>query len=140
MGFFTIIRIYVLAISFNLILPTGDIYSDIGLMVQTIKFQNSDSREMLGCRACYGKEEAEVERFKLSNCTTCITKNRYNYCGNFPSSINKFLEVEGKTICEQEKWSVFYNGSLEKDGECDNSKWCCFVTGNETNRSDKASF
>ena len=65
MGLFTIFRIFTLAILFNLCLPTGDIYSDIGLMVQTIKFKNSDTYEMLGCRACYGKEEAEMKRIKF---------------------------------------------------------------------------
>ena len=116
MGLFTIIRIFVLAISFNIFLPTGDIYSDIGLMVQTIKFQNSDSQEMLGCRACYGKEEAEIERRKLTNCTTCITKNLVNRCGRLPSSINKLLEIESVT---EENSTIAFSSIIKNYGSED---------------------
>ena len=53
----TIIRIISLTIFFKLILPSGDVYSDVALMIQTWTFQNVESRELVSCRACYGKDE-----------------------------------------------------------------------------------
>ena len=81
MALFTIIRIFVLAILFNLFLPTGDIYSDIGLMIETIQLRNSNSLEMSGCRACHGKEEVDIESANNDTCNSCIVRNdgSWNY-------------------------------------------------------------
>ena len=43
-----------------MILPSGDVYSDIALMMQTWAFDNIESKELLGCRACYGKDEQDL--------------------------------------------------------------------------------
>ena len=136
MALFTIIRVFVLAILFNLMLPTGDVYSDIALMIETIKFKNSDTYEMIGCRACYGKEEVEVKSVNNEYCTSCTREKFYNRCGGYPSVIDK-LNVKYKGKCEQEKWGAYFNGSLVK-GECDSRKMkCCFDLGvNSLNMSD----
>ena len=73
MTLITIIRIFSLTIFFNIILPSGDVYSDIALMIQTWTFQNIESTELSGCRACYGKDEQDLLSSQ-KDCTMCITK------------------------------------------------------------------
>ena len=88
MSLFTVIRIFVLTIFFNIILPTGDVYSDILLMSQTRTFQNTDSLEMVGCRACFGKTEKDLYPNERG-CDTCVTKNTNFLCGSFLSSMDR---------------------------------------------------
>ena len=92
MAIFTVIRIFLLTIFFNILLPSGDVYSDLALMLQTWKFENIDSLEMSGCRACFSKEEKDLIPTE-KECTTCITKNKMCRCGHFISSLNKLLEI-----------------------------------------------
>ena len=91
MALFTIARIFVLTIFFNMILPTGDVYSDILLMFQTWTFQNTDSLEMVGCRACFGKTEEDLYPTERG-CKTCVTQNANFACGHNIPSLKKFLE------------------------------------------------
>ena len=88
MAVFTIVRIFTLTIFFNTILPTGDVYSDILLMFQTLTFQNTDSLEMIGCRECFGKSEEDLYP-TLNDCETCLTKNVVFRCGGYFTSMNK---------------------------------------------------
>ena len=55
MALLSVIRIFVMTIFFNMFLPSGDVHSDIYLMYETRTFQNTESLEMFGCKACYGK-------------------------------------------------------------------------------------
>ena len=131
-----VVHLFVISIVFNMMLPTSDVYSDIILMFQTWNFQNTDSLEMSGCRACYGKTEQDLYR-NDKDCGTCITENVNFYCGRYFSSINKLSEFENKDNCVNEKWVVHNNGSLEK-GECDLNRLghlCCFETTNNSYKS-----
>ena len=104
----SLIRIFVMTILFNLFLPTGDIYSDIGLMLETIQFRVSDSYEILGCRACHGKTEADIAELRINNClcargtgrTHLFCGEKVEFCGNFVSSFRKMIELDNLKHCE----------------------------------------
>ena len=127
MALLTVIRIFVLSILFNMMLPSGDVYSDVYLMYQTWTFQNTDSLEMSGCRACFGKSVKDLFP-KKHDCEKCVTTNNHFWCGRSYSFLNHYSSIESESInkCENKKWRVYYNGSFEP-GECDdNSHYCCF--------------
>ena len=135
-----VIRIFVLAIFFNIILPTGDVYSDIILMIKTWNFRNAESIELIGCRACYGKTEEDLFS-SHKDCSTCITKNEEFLCGQYYKSMNKLVEIENEDTCENQKWVVGYSfpepGVLDvilEEGECDHNHNCCFETKNKTSQ------
>ena len=102
MALLTVIRIFMLTIFFNAILPTGDVYSDIVLMVRTWTYQNSESLEMAGCKACFGKTEQDLYAHGES-CETCVTQNPLHKCGGFISTMNKFLDNEYRKDCKDAK-------------------------------------
>ena len=137
----SVIRVFVLTIFFNVLLPSGDVYSDIYLMYQTWTFQNTESLEMFGCKACYGKKEQDLYPSD-KGCETCITQNIRGLCEVHLPFMNKFLENENKNDCETEKWRWNVNNNSLEKGECDpkvilfglNSLYldhpCCFETKN----------
>ena len=121
MALLTLIRIFVLSILFNMMLPSGDVYSDVYLMYQTWTFQNTDSVEMSGCRACFGKNVKDLIP-KEDDCEKCVTKNIDFWCGSYYPFMNFYSSIESGSInkCENKKWRV-NDGSLE-EGECDNGQ------------------
>ena len=132
MALFNVIRIFVLSVLFNMIVPTGDIYSDIMLIYESLTFSNIKSLELSGCRACYHKTNKDLLPFR-KKCTLCITKNdkhRHRKCGQFKTFIDKYLEMENEYQCSHSKWAVHENGSLT-EGKCDKHA-CCFETKNTT--------
>ena len=133
MALLSVIRIFVMAIFFNMFLPSGDVYSDIYLMYQTWNFENTESLEMFGCKACYGKTEQDLYTSD-KRCETCITKIGKDYCPFHLPFMNKYLEKENKYNCENEKWRMnFDNGIIEK-GVCDDNHYCCFKTKNSISK------
>ena len=120
MAVFRVVRIFVLTIFFNAILPTGDVYSDIILMFQTWTFQSTDSLEMIGCRACFGKIEDSLYPTE-NECETCVINNFHFRIGGFFSTLNKLLEIENKNNCEDKIWGGT-NGTL-REGECDSNNF-----------------
>ena len=90
MTLLVVIRSFVLTIFFNMILPSGDVYSDVALMIQTWKFKNIESLELSGCIACYGKDEQDLMPSR-KDCSTCITENSGFWCGAEFLSMNKLL-------------------------------------------------
>ena len=125
MALLNVIRIFVFSILFNIFLPSGDVYSDIFLMYQTWTFQNTDSLEMSGCRACFGKSVKDLFP-RDDDCEKCVTENFNFYCGKYFSFLNKYSSIESESInkCENKKWRVYNNGSLG-EGECKRHV-CCF--------------
>ena len=83
-----IIRIFSLTIFFNMMLPSGDVYSDVALMIQTWTFKNIESEELFGCRACYDKDEQDLVPSQ-KDCTTCVTKNYEFLCGTYVLFLKK---------------------------------------------------
>ena len=140
MELLTVVRIFVLAIFFNIILPTGDVYSDIILMIKTWNFRNAESIELIGCRACYGKTEEDLFSTQ-KDCSMCITKNEEFLCGQYYKSLNKLVEIENKDTCENKKWGVGYSflvpGVLDvtlEEGGCDINHNCCIETKNRLSK------
>ena len=134
MGLQNVATIFCLSILFNVIFPTGDVYSDIALMVNTITFKIANTLEMSGCRACHGKDETEVYKPLNGSCQQC--SNSYA-CGSIPNVLNKMVELQNKDTCQTDKWYVdLTSGSTDlKKGSCDRSKTCCIESKNEWNRS-----
>ena len=136
MALFTIIRIFIVAILFNLMLPSGDVYSDLALLVETVKFRNSDSYEMLGCRACYGKEESDLDKINNDSCVPCILKDYYGACASYTSSFKKMIELESEHYCDHQLWRLIWNGyrnySFVQDSECGWRDSCCIATKKNT--------
>ena len=138
MALITVIRIFALSIIFNVIVPSGDVYSDIMLMYQTWTFRNTESLEMSGCRACFGKTNEDFVSRPRNHCNICITQNEFRgECGRSYKAINKLLEQENEKECEESKWRL-KNGILE-EGKCrSESFWgsirsdCCFEAKNQT--------
>ena len=132
MALITIIRIS-LTIIFNMILPSGDVYSDIALMIQTWTFKNIESQELIACRACYGKIEQDLLP-SLKDCTMCITKNDGFSCNDYVSSMKQLIEIGNNNQCENKKWGVNYEGILN-EGECDiDNHDCCFEASTNHSR------
>ena len=126
--------IFCLSILFNVIFPTGDVYSDIALMVNTITFKIANTLEMSGCRICHGKDETEVYKQLNGSCQQCL--NSYA-CGSIPNVLNKKYDLQNKDTCQTDKWYVdLTSGSTDlKKGSCDRSKTCCIENKKELNSS-----
>ena len=60
MGVGPVIATFVMCFLFNIILPTGDVGSDLNLMYLALTFDLGDSLELEGCKSCYYKTENEV--------------------------------------------------------------------------------
>ena len=118
MALFTVIRTFVLSIIFDMILPSGDVYSDITMMYQTWTFRNTESLELEGCKSCYLKTVEDLVPSK-KDCTFCITKNNNFHCGGRLPSMKQLLGVENSNECEDMKW-VFSPKGMEdsESGKC----------------------
>ena len=140
MALITVIRIFTLSIIFNVIVPSGDVYSDIMLMYQTWTFRNTESLEMSGCRACFGKTDEDLEFQSKNHCNTCISKKtRYaeGGCGRSFKAINKLLELENRNECDDSKWRLNYRDGTLDEGKCGSGYHCCFEAKNQTSEMNQ---
>ena len=75
MGVGSVIATFVMCILFNIILPTGDVGSDLNLMYLALTFNLGDTLELAGCKSCYHKTENDVyypkENLNDNECKTC---------------------------------------------------------------------
>ena len=136
MALFTVIRTFVLSIIFDMILPSGDVYSDITMMYQTWTFRNTESLELEGCKSCYLKTVEDLVPSK-KDCTLCITKNNFFHCGGRLPSMKKLLKVENANKCEPLKWAFGANG-IEESDKCEEQHTCCFETKHEFSISNNS--
>ena len=127
MALFTVIRTFVVAIIFNMILPSGDVYSDIAMMYQTWTFRNTESLALFGCIACYGKKVEDLVPLK-KDCTLCITKNEFFHCGGF-RWMKKLFTVENANECKDLTSVLSATGlGYSESDKCDEKSTCCFET------------
>ena len=150
MIYMSLLVTFVISILFNVILPTGDVYSDVGLMVNTLQFDLGNTRELAGCRVCYGKEDNDLSLEPNHTCPHCLENIKSNSCGESPGALNKLLELQNSQICHGEKWksirpslqvqndghSVVEQGVCRKNtSEPGNQDFCCFEKNNQTEDS-----
>ena len=121
MGLVSVALIFSISILFNVILPTGDVYSDVALMVNTITFNVASTLEISGCRVCHGRDEAEVYKALNQSCQQCM--NSY-YCGTIPKMLNKKYDLQTRRTCQAENWYVEKGSEDIKRGTCDRSQCC----------------
>ena len=97
MSLFCVVSTFVMCILFNIILPSGDVGSDLNLMYQTLNFDLGDSLELEGCKSCYHKTEKDVyysEKELTSNeCKTCLYDQFLN-CGSHLQILKKVEELK----------------------------------------------
>ena len=129
----SVIITFVMCVLFNIILPTGDVGSDLNLMYQTITFNLGGSLELEGCKSCYYKTNKEVYNPKkdlLSNeCKTCLY-SPMGGCVGF-SILKKMNELakEKHTCLSNETFRYEETSKYEsKDGECDEENDNCCIT------------
>ena len=138
MALLTVIRIFVLTIIVNMILPSGDVYSDIAMMYETWTFRNTESLESVGCRACYSKKVEDLAP-STKDCTLCVTKNFRSHCGGMLTSLKKLVEYENANKCEDLKWAFsLKNFAYPESERCDEKRTCCFETKNEFSNIDNS--
>ena len=130
MGVGSVISTFVMCILFNILLPTGDIGSDLNLMHQTLSFNLGDSIELEGCKSCYFKLESDMYNPKKDlpkkECKTCFHTVK---CGSmFPFFKNLKELNERQELClNDESFRITNKGILHKE-ECDESQAnnnCC---------------
>ena len=131
-GFWSVIGTFAIYILFNIMVPTGDVGTDILTMFSTLSFDLGNSLELSGCKLYYHKSAEEVfyqVNYSSDNdCKTC-TFNPVLYCGVFPSFLDKMKESENeKYACSHnEPMRVTKNLRLEI-GECDEMHDLCCST------------
>ena len=127
----SILVVFVSSILFNVILPTGDVYSDVGLMVKTLQFDLGDTLELAGCRSCYGKDEDELILEENEGCPFCVEHPKGHDCGGSPSILNKLFELQTSQSCGNQNWRVIryekdnYTEVKVEKGECMEEGYCC---------------
>ena len=127
-----VVSTFVMCIFFNIILPSGDVQSDLYLMYQTLTFNLGDSLELEGCKSCFYKTDQEVynpEKDLTDNeCKTCLFDNNSD-CGSYPIFLKKMREFENEnqTCLDNETFNIGFEGELIA-GECDELNNDCCVT------------
>ena len=138
MGLACVVSTFVMCILFNIILPTGDVQSDLRLMYQALTFDLGDSLELEGCKSCYYKTEKEVfyPKRDLNNnsCKTCLYDEN-SICGIYPPIVKKMRELKYERNCAKNETLIMRitNHDELKDDECDESfDRCCMKQSKET--------
>ena len=143
----SVLVVFVTSIMFNVILPTGDVYSDVGLMVNTLGFDLGTTLELIGCRICYGKNEDDFISKENESCPFCVENLKRRNCANSLVFLNKIHELQKSLFCTNQTWKVqryekegFEHSWVEKskEGQCNkNQDECCLETNDQ--RQDRNS-
>ena len=88
MGVGSVVATFVMCTLFNIILPTGDVVSDLDLMYLALTFKLGDSIQLEGCKSCYYKTENEIyrpkENLKDNECNTWLYNPNLSCGTNLP--------------------------------------------------------
>ena len=128
----------VMCVLFNIILPTGDVKSDLYLKYQTLTFNLGETLELEGCKSCFHKNENEVyypdKYVTNSECKTDLFDKEHD-CGNLPF-LKKLREIENEIgNCSNNKPVI--RTCDECTGECDErSDVCCVTQTNEPKKEN----
>ena len=132
----SVISTLLICFFFNIILPTGDVGSDLNLIYQAWTFNLGDSLELEGCKSCYLKTDKEVyyqeKDLTSKECKTCIY-DPLMFCGRITTlKIINFLEKEKYKCLNNETFirSVLIGKvtHITSHGECNDDIDTCCVT------------
>ena len=145
MGVGSVISTFIMCILFNIILPTGDIGSDIKLMYLTLNFDLGNSVELEGCRACYHKTSEDVYRLRndvtKNECNVCLY-DEYSTCGTYYPILKRMRKLDSeKENCLNDNETLRFTNIVTDSnydrifqfGEC--NEWedrCCVTKTKET--------
>ena len=150
MGKLSIVSMFVVSILCNVLGPSGDIYSDVGLMVNTLTFNLGESLLLSGCRACYKRNEEDVYSLTNRPCQTCFSDKEILVCGGHPQTLTKIQELQNSESCPRErnsdndvqKWHLSYSFTSKtfefKRGNCGGfgDIECCITPSNDSRKMD----
>ena len=133
---------FAVSIALNVILPTSDVYSDLGTTVTTLNF-DGPGIQLEGCRSCYFKTDDIVYGSPKGPCQTCIPRNYQMSCGANSLVLKKLRELQQTGSCSSEGWrsgGIAGNANLSdleayrfSNGTCTKNDKCCIHSTNETN-------
>ena len=86
-----VIIIFIVSILGNVLLPSGDIYSDVNLTFKTLTFKLGESTLLQGCKICHDKTEDDVYKVRNQSCQQCLYSVGYA-CGHYPQLLEKLQE------------------------------------------------
>ena len=134
---------FVLSIVLNILLPTTDVYSDLGTAWATLTFTGL-GLQLAGCRACYHKDEETVYRSK-TGCQQCLLTNKKFVCGHSIETLTRIQELQEQDTCMNETWRYYINDtSFETnlvEGKCNETyDQCCIQNTNDPPKDDVFSF
>ena len=98
---------FLLSILLNILLPTTDVYSDLGTAWATLTF-TGPSLQLAGCRACYHKDEETVYKSK-TGCQQCLLTNKKFRCGHSIETLTRIQELQEQDTCKNETWRYYIN-------------------------------
>ena len=138
MSLVSVVNTFVMCILFNIILPSGDVGSDIKLMHQALTFDLGDSLLLEGCMMCYHKTEKEVYYPDINladnKCNACLYDPML-LCGRYLLMLKKLREFDNdKETCVSEETLTFDLQGVPEVSKCDEEKsTCCATRSNEKN-------
>ena len=98
MGVASVVASILMCFFFNMILPSGDVYSDVYLLINVLTFNLGDSIELSGCKVCYGVTEEELYA-ETTSCDVCFT-SKLDSCGGYPSILKKLTNIQNQKVCD----------------------------------------
>ena len=97
MGVASVVASILMCFFFNMILPSGDVYSDVYLLINVLTFNLGDSIELSGCKVCYGVTEEELYA-ETTSCDVCLT-SRLDSCGGYTSILKNLTNIQNQKEC-----------------------------------------
>ena len=137
----SVVTTFFICIIFNMLLPSGDVGSDVYLMYTTLTFNLGIGLKLLGCKLCYFKTEDDIyyntRKFEHKNCNWCI-KEKDSVCGLYPKIMEKIISYESMDLCTPNQTIRRTINSAYEKGNCNiNNDDCCLSTVQEKyNRID----
>ena len=127
MGVGSVIVTFVMCILFNVLLPSGDIGSDLKLMYLALTFNLGDSLVLEGCKLCYNKNQEDVygsinnleKNSSYNKCKTCQFDPRLS-CGSSIPILKKMIQLEAENEnCLNDKTIRLTQQDRLEFGECE---------------------
>ena len=122
MGVASVVASILMCFCFNMILPSGDVYSDVYLLINVLTFNLGDSIELSGCKVCYGVTEEELYA-ETTSCDVCFT-SKLDSCGGYPQMLKKLTNIQNQKECGNNIYRVARTHEFNNH-HCLNNDLCC---------------